>query len=381
MLSLRKFTQLCHIACRHSSTQSPKTGIMMLNLGGPETTEDVHDFLLRLFLDKDLIPLPAQSKLAPWIAKRRTPVIQERYKEIGGGSPIRMWTDKQGEGMVKLLDSLSPETGPHKHYIGFRYAHPLTEDTIDQMYSDGIEHAIAFTQYPQYSCSTTGSSLNAIYRYIEKSSHLKSDMKWSVIDRWPVHKGLVKAFTQGIESELKKFPEEVQDDVVILFSAHSLPMRVVNRGDPYPQEVSATVQYVMEALNHSNPYRLVWQSKVGPLPWLSPQTDDVIKGLTKRGKKNMLLVPIAFTSDHIETLHELDIEYAEDLAKECGVENIRRVPSLNDNPLFIESLADIVLSHLKNEKQCSRQLALRCPLCVNQTCLNMRKFFVPQIKN
>ncbi|XP_003385484.1 PREDICTED: ferrochelatase, mitochondrial-like [Amphimedon queenslandica] len=381
MLSLRKFTRLCHIACRHSSTQPPKTGIMMLNLGGPETTEDVHDFLLRLFLDKDLIPLPAQSKLAPWIAKRRTPVIQERYKEIGGGSPIRMWTDKQGEGMVRLLDSLSPETGPHKHYIGFRYAHPLTEDTIDQMYNDGIEHAVAFTQYPQYSCSTTGSSLNAIYRYIEKSSHLKSAMKWSVIDRWPVHKGLVKAFTQGIESELKKFPKEVRDDVVILFSAHSLPMRVVNRGDPYPQEVSATVQYVMEALNHSNPYRLVWQSKVGPLPWLSPQTDDVIKGLTKRGKKNMLLVPIAFTSDHIETLHELDIEYAEDLAKECGVENIRRVPSLNDNPLFIESLADIVFNHLKNEKQCSRQLALRCPLCVNQTCLNMRNFFVPQNKN
>nr|XP_013801313.1 PREDICTED: ferrochelatase, mitochondrial-like isoform X1 [Apteryx mantelli mantelli] len=111
-------------------------------------------------------------------------------------------------------------------------------------------------------------------------------------------------------------------------------MSVVNRGDPYPQEVGATVQGVMEKLNYSNPYRLVWQSKVGPMSWLGPQTDETIKGLCQRGKKNMLLVPIAFTSDHIETLYELDIEYAQVLANECGVENIRRAESLNGNPLF-----------------------------------------------
>ncbi|KAI4817158.1 hypothetical protein KUCAC02_009436 [Chaenocephalus aceratus] len=184
--------------------------------------------------------------------------------------------------MVKLLDEMSPDTAPHKFYIGFRYVHPLTEEAIEEMEKDGVERAVAFTQYPQYSCSTTGSSLNAIYRYY--SNRVDSPkMRWSVIDRWPTHPLL--CFAEHVKNELLKFPEDKRDDVVILFSAHSLPMAVVNRGDPYPQEVGATVQRVMERLGHCNPYRLVWQSRVGPMQWLGPQTDDVIKGLCERGKK------------------------------------------------------------------------------------------------
>ncbi|KAB5549304.1 hypothetical protein PHYPO_G00065840 [Pangasianodon hypophthalmus] len=358
--------------------RKPKTGILMLNMGGPERLEDVHDFLLRLFLDKDLMQLPVQNKLGPFIAKRRTPKIQEQYSKIGGGSPIKAWTTMQGEGMVKLLDEMSPGTAPHKFYIGFRYVHPLTEEAIEEMETDGVERAVAFTQYPQYSCSTTGSSLNAIYRYYN-SNGLRSKMRWSVIDRWPTHPLLIECFAQHVRKELEKFPPEKRDDVVILFSAHSLPMSVVNRGDPYPQEVGATVQRVMERLAYCNPYRLVWQSKVGPMPWLGPQTDEVIKGLCKRGKKNLLLVPIAFTSDHIETLHELDIEYSKILAEEgCGVENIRRAESLNGNPLFFKALADLVQTHLKSNEPCSRQLTLRCPLCVNPTCAKAKAFFASQ---
>ncbi|XP_033367379.1 ferrochelatase, mitochondrial isoform X3 [Parus major] len=266
----------------------------MLNMGGPERLDDVHDFLLRLFLDRDLMTLPAQNQLAPLIAKRRTPKIQEQYSRIGGGSPIKKWTAVQGEGMVKLLDSMSPHTG---------------------------------------------SSLNAIYRYYNEKGE-KPKMKWSIIDRWPTHPLLIQCFADHIQKELNLFPPDKRKEVVILFSAHSLPMSVVNRGDPYPQEVGATVQRVMEKLNYSNPYRLVWQSKVGPMPWLGPQTDETIKGLCQRGKKNMLLVPIAFTSDHIETLYELDIEYAQVLARECGVENIRRAESLNGNPLFSKGETD-----------------------------------------
>jgi len=365
---------------RQTSSESgsrPKTGIIMLNLGGPEKTEDVHDFLLRLFLDKDLIPLPAQNQLAPLIAKRRTPSIQAQYAKIGGGSPIKRWTELQGKGMVDILDKISPESAPHKFYIGFRYAHPLTEDAIEQMADDGIQHAIAFTQYPQYSCSTTGSSLNAIYRYYNNRG-TPDDMTWSVIDRWPTHKGLVQAFVESIKQEILKFPKEDQDDVVILFSAHSLPMKVVNRGDPYPTEVAATVQRVMEGLGHSHAYRLVWQSKVGPLPWLSPQTDEAIKGLVERGRKNILLVPIAFTSDHIETLFELDLEYAQELGAEVGVKNIRRAASLNDNPIFLQALADIVKDHIDSRIACSPQLSLRCPICVNETCGEAKAFFKKQ---
>lgn len=349
----------------------------MMNLGGPENQEEVQDFLLRLFLDKDLIPLPAQSQLAPIIAKRRTPRIQAQYAKIGGGSPIKRWTQLQGQGMIDILDKISPESAPHKFYIGFRYAHPLTEDTLEQMAQDGIQHAIAFTQYPQYSCSTTGSSLNAIYRYYKKKGN-PGNMVWSVIDRWPTHPGLIQAFADNIRSEIKQFPKEDQDDVVILFSAHSLPMKVVNRGDPYPAEVAATVQRVMEALDHSHAYRLVWQSKVGPLPWLSPQTDEAIKGLVNRGRKNILLVPIAFTSDHIETLFEIDHEYIEELGSEVGVKNIRRASSLNDSPVFIEALADIVKRHIDSRVACSPQLALCCPMCVNLTCGQAKEFFKNQ---
>lgn len=338
--------------------------------------DDVHDFLLRLFMDKDLIPLPFQSQLAPRIAKRRTPKIQKQYQKIGGGSPIKMWTERQGQGMVEILDKISPETAPHKFYIGFRYADPLTEDALDQMESDGIERAIAFTQYPHYSCSTTGSSLNAIYKHFNKKGG-SSSMKWSVVDRWPIHKGLVKAFAETIWTELEAFPAVDRDDVVILFSAHSLPMSVVSRGDPYPQEVGATVHNVMEELGYTNPWRLVWQSKVGPLPWLGPQTDEVIKALAKKGRKNMMMVPIAFTSDHIETLHEMDLEYADELGKELGI-NIRRSAALNDNKVFIETLADVVYSHICRREISSRQLSLRCPMCVNPVCGKMREFFANQ---
>jgi len=346
----------------------------MLNMGGPEKSADVRDFLTRLFLDSDLLTLPAQSKLGPWIAKRRTPKIIEQYNEIGGGSPIKKWTDLQGEGMVKLLDQISPETAPHKHYIGFRYVHPLTEEALEEMESDGIERAVAFTQYPQYSCSTTGSSLNAIYKYYQKRAAGPSNMVWSTIDRWPTHPGLVKAFAKCITDELAKFDEDVRDDVVILFSAHSLPMKVVDRGDPYPAEVGSTVSRVMDELGHSHSYRLVWQSKVGPLPWLGPQTDAAIEGMGEKGKKNLLLVPIAFTSDHIETLYELDLEYAKELGSKHGL-NIRRAAALNDSEIFIQAQADVVKSHLESNIACTKQLPLRCPLCVNPVCGKTKQFF------
>ena len=163
----------------------------MLNMGGPSTLPEVHDFLRRLFSDKDLIPLPMQSTLAPFIARRRTPQIEKQYADIGGGSPILKYTELQGAGMCKLLDELSPETAPHKHYVAFRYARPLVEETVAQMKNDGVRRAIAFTQYPQYSCSTTGSSLNELYRR-GLAGEIGPDVKWSVIDRWGTDHGLIE---------------------------------------------------------------------------------------------------------------------------------------------------------------------------------------------
>lgn len=344
-----------------------KTGILMLNMGGPSNLSEVGDFLLNLFKDRDIIQMPFQDTLGPLIANRRTASIQEKYAQIGGGSPILKWTQLQGEMMCKILDEKCPESAPHKPYVGFRYANPLTEVTLEQMERDNIERAIAFTQYPQYSCTTTGSSMNAIYKYYAERN-ITTKINWSVIDRWGTNPLLVAAFADLIKKELEKVDPKIRDQVIILFSAHSLPLKAVNRGDPYPAEVGATVQLVMRELKNSNPFRLVWQSKVGPLPWLEPATDKVIESYIKSGKKHFILVPIAFTSDHIETLHELDIEYGDELAKELGVETYLRLPALNDHPIFIDALVDLVSTHLKEGPKVSGQLLSRCPMCENKTC-------------
>lgn len=270
---------------------------------------------------------------------------------------------------------MSPETAPHKHYVAFRYVTPLTEDTLKQVEQDQPERVVLFSQYPQYSCATSGSSFNAISSYYKSNKNGLANAKWSIIDRWAMHPLLAKTFADNIRKELQKFPEDMRKDVILLFSAHSLPLRAVSRGDAYPSEVGATVQNVMQELKNCNPYCLVWQSKVGPLPWLEPFTDDAIRGYVKQGKKNFILVPIAFVNDHIETLHELDIEYCEELAHEVGAEKIGRAAAPNDHPLFIDALTDVVQNHLKDGKSVNPKFLLRCPACVNDKCLPSKQWF------
>ncbi|KAJ5833554.1 Ferrochelatase [Penicillium riverlandense] len=358
------------------------TAMVFLNMGGPSTTDEVEDFLSRLFADGDLIPLGRlQSYIGPLISRRRTPKIQKQYSDIGGGSPIRKWSEYQCEQMCKLLDKMSPETAPHKPYVAFRYAAPLTETMYQQLFADGFGNgkggrAVAFTQYPQYSCSTTGSSLNELWKWrnrleAKENGSAEGAIQWSVIDRWPTHPGLVEAVAQNVEAQLKTYPEEQRDKVVLLFSAHSLPMSVVNRGDPYPAEVAATVHAVMQRLNFRNPYRLCWQSQVGPSAWLGAQTSDTVQEYVKRGQTDLILVPIAFTSDHIETLYELDLE----VIHEANSPGVKRAESLNGNPVFIQALADIAHAHLQKGEPCSAQMTLRCQGCRSERCLEQKKFF------
>ncbi|KAL5031935.1 hypothetical protein BDV3_000053 [Batrachochytrium dendrobatidis] len=358
-----------------TAVKKPPTALLLMNMGGPHTLQEVEPFLFRLFSDKDLIPLPFQSQLAPFISKRRTPKIKDQYAQIGGGSPIRMWSERQGQLVEKLMDTLSPETAPHKSFVAFRYASPLTEEALEEMKKAGVKRAVALTLYPQYSCSTTGSSLNQLWRSLQTIDP-KNEIKWSVIDRYPTHAKLIDAFARNIEKSLAGYSEADRKNVVLLFSAHSLPMSVVNRGDPYPAEVAATVHQVMNRLGNTNPYRLVWQSQVGPSQWLGPKTDQAIEGYAKQGVKHLLAIPIAFVSDHVETLFELDIEYGH-LAKEKGID-FRRVESLNDNAIFIEALADLVNTHLKSHTSISTQLLLRCPSCSNATCGKTKSFFEGQ---
>ena len=341
----------------------------MLNLGGPKTLDDVRPFLLKLFEDREIIQLPAQRFLGPYIANRRTKSVQQKYDEIGGGSPILAWTEEQGRGMCERLDKLSPETAPHKFYVAFRYVHPFSEDALRAMKADGVKRAVAFTQYPQFSCSTTGSSLNELWR-AAKNVGLQNDFEWSVIDRWPTHPRFIEAMTETVKQGLEQFTEAERDDVLILFSAHSLPLDVINRGDAYPAEIGASTHEVMKRLGYSHEYMVSYQSDVGPVPWLGPSTEKVIEFLGEKKRRNVLVVGIAFTSDHIETLHELDIEYGE-VAHKAGITNFKRAPALNGLPVFQDALAEVVFEHLQSGEACNKQYGLRCAGCVNPQCRNI----------
>eukprot|EP00281_Chroomonas_sp_CCMP1168_P027752 CAMPEP_0206246180 /NCGR_PEP_ID=MMETSP0047_2-20121206/19109_1 /ASSEMBLY_ACC=CAM_ASM_000192 /TAXON_ID=195065 /ORGANISM="Chroomonas mesostigmatica_cf, Strain CCMP1168" /LENGTH=371 /DNA_ID=CAMNT_0053671561 /DNA_START=44 /DNA_END=1159 /DNA_ORIENTATION=+ len=345
----------------------PPTAIVMMNMGGPSTQEEVHPFLHRLFTDRQIMQLPVQDMLGSWIARRRSPKIRKQYAAIGGGSPIRKWTEAQGEMLVKYLDEHNPETAPHKAYLAFRYASPITEEAVEAMKADGVERAVAFSQFPQWSCTTSGSSMNEMWRVLAEAG-LKDSIKWSVLDRWHSHPSFINALANRVVTGLKQFDEADRHKVVFLFSAHSLPMMRVNQGDPYPQEVGATVGRVMEKLKEmgfNNRYALCWQSKVGPLPWLGPKTQEAMKALRGQGLTHFMAIPVAFTTDHIETLYEIDVEFGEE-AEEMGAV-FKRSPSFNDDPLFGEALGVISSEHLKKQELCSDQYALNCPGCVSPT--------------
>ena len=340
-----------------------KTAIVMMNLGGPKDLEEVAPFLLELFNDREIIKLPVQDFLGPFIAKRRVKAVQKNYSDIGGGSPILDWTNKQGQGMVEILDQISPETAPHKFYVAFRYAKPNSQDALKAMQADGVERAIAFTQYPQYSCATTGSSLNELWRAAKRLG-LEDKFAWSIIDRWGSDTGFIEAMTETVEQGLELFESKKP---LILFSAHSLPLEIIKRGDPYPAEIGASVHEVMKQLDYKYQYILSYQSEVGPVPWQGPSTESVIEKLAEQGHNDVLVVPIAFTSDHIETLHELDIEYAE-LAHKKGISNFKRAPAMNASDSFINAIAKIVNKHIKSNELYSQQYKLKCPGCTNEQC-------------
>ncbi|CUS22607.1 LAQU0S06e01882g1_1 [Lachancea quebecensis] len=335
--------------------QKSPTGIVFMNMGGPSTVPETRDFLYQLFSDNDLIPISRkfQPTIAKFISKFRTPKIEKQYKEIGGGSPIRKWSEYQAKRVCEILDETCPESAPHKPYVAFRYARPLTSETYERMLKDGVRKAVAFSQYPQFSYSTTGSSINELWRQIKKLDPERT-INWSVIDRWPTNKGLVKAFADNITAKLQEYPEDIRKDVVLLFSAHSLPMDVINTGDAYPAEVGATVYRVMEQLKFCNPYRLVWQSQVGPKPWLGAQTADVTEWLAP-SEKGLIYIPIAFTSDHIETLFEIDLEV---IGESEYKDKLKRCDSLNGSETFIEGCADLVKEHLASGELYSKQLPL-----------------------
>ncbi|MBN4001383.1 ferrochelatase [Nostoc sp. LPT] len=322
-----------------------RVGVLLLNLGGPDKLEDVGPFLYNLFSDPEIIRLPfrwLQKPLAWFIASRRIRTSKENYKQIGGGSPLRRITEAQGEALKEQLGYLGQEANI---YVGMRYWHPYTEEAIAQITQDKVEHLVILPLYPQFSISTSGSSFRLLDKLWQEDPKLQP-IDYTVIPSWYKQPGYLQAMAQLIAQELEQFPNP--DEVHIFFSAHGVPKSYVEEaGDPYQMEIEECTALIMQTLNRPNVHTLAYQSRVGPVEWLQPYTEDALKELGAQGVKDLVVVPISFVSEHIETLQEIDIEYRE-VAEESGIHNFRRVPAPNTHPVFINALAELVIDALRN---------------------------------
>ncbi len=320
------------------------TGLVLLNMGGPDSLEAVEPFLLNLFSDRELIRLPLGSLLqrpfARVISHFRSRRVRENYRMIGGRSPLPEWTSRQAEGIARRL-------GPgFRPYVAMRYWTPTAAEVLRRMVDDGVERAVILSMYPHFTRATTGSSMNDFRRAAERE-HPRLQVIAS-IKQWYDWPGYLDALAGKVKEGLDGFPETVRKKVRILFSAHALPQRFIDRGDPYLEHVLSTVKGVMARVG-DRPWLIGFQSRSGPVKWMEPDTVQVLDQLAADGHKAVLMVPVSFVSDHIETLHEIDLEYR-DHARRVGMEHFRRTPSLNDDPAFLDALADLVKKNLQEEE-------------------------------
>jgi protoporphyrin/coproporphyrin ferrochelatase len=334
---------------RHDTRATGPTGLVLLNLGGPADLAAIRPFLDALFADREIIRLPGgavgQKLLSRIIVRARLPKVTSYYRAIGGGSPILRYTSGQGRGLAERMDARRPDLAPFKPYIAFRYAPPTSDDAVRAMHADGVRRAVVLTLYPQYSEATTGSSLRELHRALARTG-LERAFDLVTVDRWSEVSSYLDALAARVETGLAAWPPERRAQVVVLMSAHSLPMSFVRDGDPYPAEIEATFHAVEARLRAPRPRCLLaYQSQTGPVKWLGPQTGDVVRQLGREGTQDVLVAPIAFVSDHIETLYEIDVMFAEE-AREAGIRDFRRTESLNLEPRFLDALADVVLKAL-----------------------------------
>ena len=313
-----------------------KTGILLLNLGGPDTLDAVRPFLVRLFSDREIIRLPGgpvgQWFIGRMIAIKRTKEVQENYHKIGGGSPIVCWSTLQGEGMVQRLRARGHDV---EYALAMRYWNPDTDAALDRLESLGCDRLVALTMYPHYSVATTGSSMAELLRVMKRR---KARMPLTRIESWYDQPAYLDALASRVRACLDTFPSGSRP--TLLFSAHGLPKHFIDDGDPYCEHIRVTLEGIRARLPEL-PWTLGYQSRVGPVEWIGPSTEEVVDRLGREGVKDVLAVPISFVSDHIETLYEVDMLYG-DQAKKVGIVNFRRPEGLNDFPPFLDALASVV---------------------------------------
>ena len=309
-----------------------KKGVLLLNLGGPEKLEDIRPFLYNLFSDRQIIrlgPSFLQKPIAAFIARRRAPKSALNYRKIGGGSPLRKITDQQ----AAALESSLAQDGNFSVRSCMRYWHPFAHEILPQLIAEGVKEIIALPLYPHYSIATSGSSFSDLDQTAKKLG-LKLNIK--KIHSWPTQQQYIESLTAKIEEGILSFAGE---EVEIVYSAHSLPVRFIEEGDPYVDDMQQTIAALEQKTGRTG--HLCYQSRSGPVEWLGPSTPETIEKLAQAKCKNLLIVPISFVSDHVETLYELDIQYRK-LAEDLGM-GYKVTSGLNTEPLFIEGLRQLVL--------------------------------------
>ena len=311
-----------------------KKAIILFNLGGPDKLENVEPFLFNLFNDPAILDLPTflRYPLAKLISNRRAPVAKKIYAELGGSSPILKLTREQSDALEIKLNQ-TQEEDEYKCFIIMRCWNPRAKDVIKDVQLYGPDEVVLMPLYPQYSAATSGSSIKEWKDVCKKNNY---NIKTSTICCYPTDQNFINAHTKEIIKKIKNLK-----NFKLIFSAHGLPEKNIKKGDPYQWQVEQSVKKIVESLNDKNlDWILSYQSRVGPLKWIGPSTEDIIIENSKIGK-HIVLVPIAFVSEHSETLVELDIEYKE-LADANGCKNYTRVPALGTNEDFIKAMSELI---------------------------------------
>jgi ferrochelatase len=318
-----------------------RRGVLLFNLGGPERLQDVRPFLYNLFSDPEIIRIKnnaLRSLLALFLSSIRQGKSRDLYRQIGGGSPLRKITEAQAEA---LGSRLSARGFPTRVYVGMRCWKPSIDEAVDCILRDQITHLVLLPLFPQYSVTTTGSCLKH-FQSLDRKHELSEQMEISVIRNWFDEPLYVESMTDLIWEGLQAFSKKEGVSTHLLYSAHSIPTRYVEEGDPYLEQTRQSVELIHARLGREYPYSLGFQSKVGPVKWLIPGTKDVLAELGRKGTSRVLVVPVSFVSDHIETLQEIDIAY-KDFAARWGIGEFHRAPAPNLHPKFIDALAELAI--------------------------------------
>ena len=326
-----------------------KKAVILFNLGGPDKLESVEPFLFNLFNDPAIISIPTifRYPLAKFISKRRAPIAKNIYKEIGNKSPILELTQEQGQKLEKNL----LEKGDYRCFVVMRCWHPRAADVIKKVQQYNPEEIILLPLYPQFSASTSGSSITEWKHLCEKERY---KIKTKIVCCYPTEKNFIESHANLIKKTIKNLEN---NNFKLLFSAHGLPENKIKKGDPYQWQVEQTVERIMRKLRDDNLDHIIsYQSRVGPLKWIGPSTDEMIIKYSKENK-GIVIVPVAFVSEHSETLVELDIEYKK-LAEKNGCSFYKRVPALGVDESFIKGLEDLVL---KQETRNNFVSSVMCP--------------------